>query len=128
MHKSVLVAIFATVALVGCSTTPTTEAPVEDRGAAGAAGAGAGASTGGAGAGGVSGSQVGAGGANALRDPNSIMSRCCWGVSMRRLLGRASHSLPLNRCLLHESCILRRPCKAARAEQLVKFVNKDYQL
>ena len=65
------------VALVGCSTTPSTEAPVDDRSAAGAAGAGAGgAQTGGAGAGGVTGSAMGQGAAgNPLRDPNNILSK-----------------------------------------------------
>ena len=74
MRNFVLVAILA-AALVGCSSTPTTEAPVEDRGAAGAAGAGAGgAQTGGAQAGGVTGSGVGSA-ANPLRDPGSILSK-----------------------------------------------------
>ena len=75
MRNFVLVAILA-AALVGCSSTPTTEAPVEDRGAAGAAGAGAGgAQTGGAQAGGVTGSGVGSAAGNPLRDPASILSK-----------------------------------------------------
>jgi len=75
MRNFVLVAILA-AALVGCSSTPTTEAPVEDRGAAGAAGAGAGgAQTGGAQAGGVTGSGVGSAAGNPLRDPGSILSK-----------------------------------------------------
>ena len=77
MRNFLLVAIIA-AALAGCSTTPTTEAPVEDRGAAGAAGAGStGAQTGGAGGGGVTGSAMdsGAAGANALRDPGSVLSK-----------------------------------------------------
>ena len=74
MRNFVLVAILA-AALVGCSSTPTTEAPVEDRGAAGAAGAGAGgAQTGGALGAGVSGSAT-AGARNPLRDPGSILSK-----------------------------------------------------
>jgi peptidoglycan-associated lipoprotein len=74
MRNFVLVAILA-AALVGCSSTPTTEAPVEDRGAAGAAGAGAGgAQTGGAQGAGVSGSAT-AGARNPLRDPSSILSK-----------------------------------------------------
>ena len=74
MRNFVLVAILA-AALVGCSSTPTTEAPVEDRGAAGAAGAGAGgAQTGGAQGAGVSGSAT-AGARNPLRDPGSILSK-----------------------------------------------------
>jgi peptidoglycan-associated lipoprotein len=74
MRKVLLVAFIA-AALVGCSTTPTTEAPVEDRGAAGAA-AGTGAQTGGAAGGGVSGSAVGSGArGNPLRDPGSILSK-----------------------------------------------------
>jgi peptidoglycan-associated lipoprotein len=77
MRNFLLVAIIA-AALAGCSTTPTTEAPVEDRGTAGATAPGAGgAQTGGAQAGGVTGSQLGGGaqGAAALRDPNSILSK-----------------------------------------------------
>ena len=76
MRNFLLVAIIA-AALAGCSTTPTTEAPVEDRGTAGATAPGAGgAQTGGAQSGGVTGSQVGgAQGAAALRDPNSILSK-----------------------------------------------------
>ena len=76
MRNFLLVAIIA-AALAGCSTTPTTEAPVEDRGTAGATAPGAGgAETGGAQSGGVTGSQVGgAQGAAALRDPNSILSK-----------------------------------------------------
>ena len=64
-------------ALAGCSTTPSTEAPVDDKSAAGAAGAGAGgAQTGGAGAGGVTGSALGSGaGGTPLRDPNNILSK-----------------------------------------------------
>ena len=74
MRNFVLVAILA-AALVGCSSTPTTEAPVEDRGATGAAGAGAaGAQTGGAQGAGVSGSAT-AGARNPLRDPGSILSK-----------------------------------------------------
>ena len=56
MRNFLLVAIFA-AALVGCSTTPTTEAPVEDHGTAGQTAPGAGgASTGGVQNGGVTGS------------------------------------------------------------------------
>jgi uncharacterized protein YceK len=73
MRNFLLVAIIA-AALAGCSTTPTTEAPVEDRGTAGATAPGAGgAETGGAQAGGVTGAQLG--GAAALRDPNNILSK-----------------------------------------------------
>ena len=77
MRNFLLVAIFA-AALVGCSTTPTTEAPIEDKGAAGATAPGAGgAVTGGAQGGSVSGAQSGAGvlGADELRNPNSILSK-----------------------------------------------------
>jgi peptidoglycan-associated lipoprotein len=74
MRNFVLVAILA-AALVGCSSTPTTEAPVEDRGAAGAAAGAGGAQTGGAQAGGVTGSGLGAGASNPLRDPASILSK-----------------------------------------------------
>lgn len=75
MRNFVLVAILA-AALVGCSTTPTTEAPIEDRGAAGATAPNGGATTGGAQGGGVAGSQLGsANGADELRNPNSILSK-----------------------------------------------------
>jgi peptidoglycan-associated lipoprotein len=77
MLKYVWIAMIA-AALAGCSSTPTTEAPVDDRSAAGAAGAGGGgAQTGGAAGGGVTGSATGGGSsaANALRDPNSILSK-----------------------------------------------------
>ncbi len=65
-------------ALAGCSSTPTTEAPVDDRGAgAGSAAPGSsGAQTGGAGGGGVTGSATGSGlGGNPLRDPNNVLSK-----------------------------------------------------
>jgi peptidoglycan-associated lipoprotein len=63
--------------LAGCSSTPSTEAPVDDRSGAGtSAGSQAGgAQTGGAGGGGVSGSALGSGSANPLRDPNNILSK-----------------------------------------------------
>jgi peptidoglycan-associated lipoprotein len=74
MRNFLLVAIIA-AALAGCSSTPTTEAPVEDHGAAGATVPGAGgAETGGAQGGGVSGSAIG-NGADELRNPNSILSK-----------------------------------------------------
>ena len=62
-------------ALAGCSTTPSTEAPVDDRSAAGGAGSTSGAQTGGATGGGVTGSAMGGAGANPLRDPNNILSK-----------------------------------------------------
>ena len=68
-----LIALIAT-ALVGCSTTPTTEAPVVDKTGTGAAAGAPGAETAGAGAGGVSGSSTSAEMA-ALHDPNSILSK-----------------------------------------------------
>jgi peptidoglycan-associated lipoprotein len=78
MLKYLWIAVIA-AALAGCSSTPTTEAPVDDRSAAGAAGgAGTGAQTGGAAGGGVTGSSTGGGGssaASALRDPNNILSK-----------------------------------------------------
>ena len=76
MRNYLWIALIA-AALAGCSSTPTTEAPVDDRSAtAGAGGAGsAGAQTGGATGGGVTGSAVGAGGGNPLRDPNNILSK-----------------------------------------------------
>ena len=76
MRNLLFVAIVA-AALVGCSTTPTTEAPVEEHAPAGATAPGAGgAETGGAQGGGVSGSAIGGGaGADELRNPNSILSK-----------------------------------------------------
>jgi peptidoglycan-associated lipoprotein len=65
-------------ALAGCSSTPSTEAPVDDRSAgAGTGGPGStGAQTGGAGGGGVTGSATGSGvGGNPLRDPNNVLSK-----------------------------------------------------
>ena len=62
-------------ALAGCSTTPSTEAPVDDRSAAGATGGSTGgAQTGGATGGGVTGSATGSA-SNPLRDPNNILSK-----------------------------------------------------
>ena len=62
-------------ALAGCSTTPSTEAPVDDRSAAGVAGGSAGgAQTGSASGGGVTGSATGSA-SNPLRDPNNILSK-----------------------------------------------------
>jgi peptidoglycan-associated lipoprotein len=75
MRNFLFVAIVA-AALAGCSTTPTTEAPVEDHGTAGATAPGTGAETGGARGGGVNGSALGAGaGGDELRNPNSILSK-----------------------------------------------------
>ena len=73
MRNFLFVAIVA-AALAGCSTTPTTEAPVEDHGA-GTTAPGAGAETGGAQGGGVTGSNIGGAGADELRNPNSILSK-----------------------------------------------------
>src|SRR5205823_3456979 len=72
MRNFLLVAILAT-ALVGCQTTPTTEAPVEDRGTTGAAPS-TGAQTGGAATGGISGTATG-GSRSPLRDPSNILSK-----------------------------------------------------
>ena len=74
MRNFILVAIIA-AALVGCSSTPSTEAPVEDRGAAGATAPGTGAQTGGAQGGGVNGSALGSDRGNPLRDPNNVLSK-----------------------------------------------------
>jgi peptidoglycan-associated lipoprotein len=74
MRNFVFIALIAAT-LVGCSTTPTTEAPVDDKsGAAGAAGS-TGAQTSGSQAGGVSGSATGSMAGNPLRDPNNILSK-----------------------------------------------------
>ena len=76
MRNYLWIALFA-AALVGCTSTPTTEAPVDDRGAAAGAGAGStGAQTGGVTGGGVTGSATGsAAGGNPLRDPTNVLSR-----------------------------------------------------
>jgi peptidoglycan-associated lipoprotein len=74
MRNLLFVAIVA-AALAGCSTTPTTEAPVEDHGTAGTTAPGAGAETGGARGGGVNGSALGGAGGDELRNPNSILSK-----------------------------------------------------
>jgi peptidoglycan-associated lipoprotein len=77
MRKYLWIALIAAVGLAGCSSTPTTEAPVDDRSAAAGAGAGStGAQTGGTTGSGVTGSAVATGaGANPLRDPNNILSK-----------------------------------------------------
>ena len=72
MRNLLFVALIAT-ALVGCSTTPTTEAPVVDKSGAAAAGT-PGAQTSGANAGGVSGSATGST-MSPLNDPNNILSK-----------------------------------------------------
>jgi peptidoglycan-associated lipoprotein len=72
--RNLLFVAFIAAALVGCSSTPTTEAPVEDHGTSGATAPGAGgAETGGAQGGNVSGSQLG--GADELHNPSSILSK-----------------------------------------------------
>jgi len=74
MRKYLWIGLIA-AALAGCSTTPSTEAPVDDKSAAGTAGAGAGgAQTGSASGGGVTGSATGSA-SNPLRDPNNILSK-----------------------------------------------------
>ncbi len=74
MRKYLWIGLIA-AALAGCSTTPSTEAPVDDRSAAGAAGGAAGgAQTGSASGGGVTGSAAGSA-SNPLRDPNNILSK-----------------------------------------------------
>ncbi|HEY7787923.1 MAG TPA: peptidoglycan-associated lipoprotein Pal [Casimicrobiaceae bacterium] len=74
MRNLLLVAIIAT-ALAGCSTTPTTEAPIEDHGATGATAPG-GAETGGANSGNVNGSATGSGAlGDELHNPSSILSK-----------------------------------------------------
>jgi peptidoglycan-associated lipoprotein len=74
MRNFLWIALIA-AALAGCTSTPTTEAPVDDRSAAGTTAPGAGgAQTGGASSGGVSGSATGAA-RNPLRDPSNILSR-----------------------------------------------------
>ncbi|HJU24325.1 MAG TPA: peptidoglycan-associated lipoprotein Pal [Casimicrobiaceae bacterium] len=71
--RNLLFVAFIAVALVGCSSTPTTEAPVEDHGTSGTTAPGAGgAQTGGAQGGNVSGSNMGA---DELHNPASILSK-----------------------------------------------------
>jgi peptidoglycan-associated lipoprotein len=80
--RQLALATLVAIALVGCSTTPSPEAPIDDKGTAGAAD-GSGASTAGAGSGGVGGTNVpsttvggGTGSAgNPLRDPSNILSK-----------------------------------------------------
>jgi peptidoglycan-associated lipoprotein len=75
MKKFALAALVA-IFIAGCQSTPTSQAPVEDKsGTAAAAGPGSGASTAGTTPGGVSGTQQGTGAANPLRDPNNILSK-----------------------------------------------------
>jgi peptidoglycan-associated lipoprotein len=70
--RNILFAALIAVALVGCSTTPTKNAPVVDNsGAAGASGA----QTAGAGTGAVNGSAAGSEAGNPLHNPNSILSK-----------------------------------------------------
>src|SRR4029078_8881761 len=76
MRKYLWIGLIA-APLAGCSSTPSTEAPVDDKSAAGTAGAGAGgAQTGSAAGGGGTGSATGARpSGNPLRDPNNILSK-----------------------------------------------------
>ncbi|HEX2390859.1 MAG TPA: peptidoglycan-associated lipoprotein Pal [Casimicrobiaceae bacterium] len=77
MRNYLWIALIA-AALAGCSSTPTTEAPVDERSAGAGAGApgSSGAQTGGAAGGGVTGSATGSGvGGNPLRDPNNVLSK-----------------------------------------------------
>jgi peptidoglycan-associated lipoprotein len=75
MKKFALAALVA-IFIAGCQSTPTSQAPVEDKsGTAAAAGPGSGASTAGTTPGGVSGTQQGTGAANPLSDPNNILSK-----------------------------------------------------
>ena len=77
MRNYLWIALIA-AALAGCSSTPTTEAPVDERSAGAGTGApgSSGAQTGGAAGGGVTGSATGSGvGGNPLRDPNNVLSK-----------------------------------------------------
>jgi peptidoglycan-associated lipoprotein len=75
MRNYLWIALIA-AALAGCSTTPTTEAPVDDRSTTGTTAPGStGAETGGAASGGVTGSATGSSARNPLRDPNNVLSR-----------------------------------------------------
>jgi peptidoglycan-associated lipoprotein len=75
MKKFALAALVA-IFIAGCQSTPTSQAPVEDKsGTAGAVAPGSGASTSGSSQGGVSGTQSRTGAANPLRDPNNILSK-----------------------------------------------------
>ena len=73
--RNLLFVVIVAAALTACSTTPTTEAPVEDHGTSGATAPGTGAQTGGAQGSGVTGSNLGGAGADELRNPNSILSK-----------------------------------------------------
>ena len=76
MRKFLWIGLIA-AALAGCANTPSTEAPVDDRSAAGTgSGSTSGAQTGGTSSGGVTGSALGSGGGvNPLRDPNNVLSK-----------------------------------------------------
>ena len=75
MRNYLWIALIA-AALAGCSTTPTTEAPVDDRSTTGTTAPGpTGAETGGAASGSVTGSATGSAARNPLRDPNNVLSR-----------------------------------------------------
>jgi peptidoglycan-associated lipoprotein len=75
MRNYLWIALIA-AALAGCSTTPTTEAPVDDRSTTGTTAPGStGAETGGAASGSVTGSATGSAARNPLRDPNNVLSR-----------------------------------------------------
>jgi peptidoglycan-associated lipoprotein len=71
VHRLLIIAMFASV-LAACGTTPTTEAPVENRTVGTTPGTGA--ATAGTGTGTVSGT-AGGSQANKLRDPNNILSK-----------------------------------------------------
>ena len=73
--KKLTIAALVAIFLVGCQSTPTTNAPVEDKSGEAAATTPGGASTSGTTQGGVSGTQSGTGGVNPLRDPNNILSK-----------------------------------------------------
>ena len=73
--KKLTIAALVAIFLVGCQSTPTTQAPVEDKSGTAGTSTPGGASTSGTNQGGVSGSQSGTSGANPLRDPNNILSK-----------------------------------------------------
>ena len=74
--KKLTIAALVAIFLAACQSTPTTEAPIEDKSAtAGTTAPGTGATTSGTTPGGVSGTQSGTGAANPLRDPNNILSK-----------------------------------------------------
>jgi peptidoglycan-associated lipoprotein len=74
MNKLAIAALVA-IFLAGCQSTPTTQAPVEDKSATPSTSTPSGATTSGTTTGGVTGTPGTGSGTNPLRDPNNILSK-----------------------------------------------------